>query len=232
MTPRTKPDYFHSFLLASGLLIVLAASCISCYSGVVYTEQPTQGHSIVDQYENALRVSVKCALPSGGIVAGGGSAVMLTSTTALTAYHVVDCPGNTLIRLTDKSGEEYRAVVVASNPGTDVAKLHVIDDSFKLFKRRTVIGQKPYLGQEVCVLSAWPNRNARCGKVQLYESAPGDLEHTAFTEPGNSGGGVYDVNGRLVAIVTHLRFCGPSWSRQICGGKAATLWDETLLRKD
>ena len=68
-----------------------------------------------------------------------------------------------------------------------------------------MVGERPAIGAEVCLVPVVPARGPQCGKVDSFDSIPGDVFHQATTKPGNSGSGVYDADGRLVGIVTHYR---------------------------
>lgn len=170
--------------------------------------------SVNEQYDNAVRIGVIC-----GTDVWGGSGVLIDGDTIYTAYHVVECEqAEFKIAVKFSDGSIDYATLVEGSALVDLAEIRLA--KFRTGVTPPVIGPKPRLGDTVCLVVKVPDSARKCGEVQPYGDYPGNLEHTAITEHGNSGGGVYDSAGRLVAIVTHLRLCETG---QICGGRASTL---------
>lgn len=169
------------------------------------------------QVDEAATLSVLCA--DGRSFAG--SAVVLGPDRLLTAAHVVACEGHggaPLLVLVSLGGVSTVGTVEIMSPGSDLARLVTVD---RLAYHALLIGPRPAIGEIVCVAAGAPQgRTRRCGPVERFEEEPGDIVHAVVTEPGNSGAGVYDSAGRLVAILSHYREC---INGQLCGGKATSL---------
>lgn len=193
-------------LLVIGALLLVGAC--ACQQGDV--KRP---RDVLAQYESAVAIMVACE--DGSI--GGGSGVLIDTRTVLTAHHVVDCDGLYLVEAVD--GSTVMAMRSRVAESHDLAWLRLATD---LEIEPARLGKVPGLGETVCAASAVPQRARHCGEVQPGGSrdADGDLYFAALVQPGNSGGGVYNVNGELVGIVTHLSLCT---NRQWCGGRATTL---------
>lgn len=210
------------FLIAL-LASVAVSSCVSC--AAVVSRSPST-RSVPEQYASALLVTTKCRDFFGRQVRDRrGSAVVVGERTALTALHVVECPPGTAVRsvsVESPGGVAVAARVGREDPASDLATLDVGDPAFE--GRRVVVGARPEIGERVCTAPALPQRAAQCGSV-IPGAAPspgGDLKHTAISEPGNSGAGLYDSRGALVGVVTHQWRCSSN-ETQICGGAATAL---------
>ncbi len=180
--------------------------------------------SIRAEHESAVMISAVCTQIAPGMPpvyseAPRGSGVVISSTQVLTALHVVaEAECSYFIELAD--GTKRAVFVEMAWAPFDVARLSLYPGSLFPYTRLQT-GPVPEPGEDVCIVSAIPQRTRRCGEVQYYQSpTPGDIGHTAITEPGNSGSGVYDGYGRLVGTVTHLLHCV---NGQICGGRFASL---------
>jgi S1-C subfamily serine protease len=145
----------------------------------------------------------------------GGSGVVVEDFTVITAAHVVECPGKLGIAIEDWRGNAYKAELLVADEDEDVAKLYVPELKGTLVQ----YGPKPRIDERVCLVGASPYRVRRCGWVESWGPKPGDMKHSAITEPGNSGGAIYDSRGFLVGIVTHYRRCS---NGQLCGGAATS----------
>lgn len=136
----------------------------------------------------------------------------------LTANHVTSkC--NLLV--VTAQGKPRIATVVRSSKKHDVSLLRVPNTNY--LRPRAITAPPPEVGQWVCLVPAVPRPDRRCGR-RVHD--PERIRHTAITQPGNSGSGVYDDRGRLIGIVTHLTKCT---NGQICGGIATSLHSRLWL---
>lgn len=204
--------------LGSWALILTLALVSMCCAG-----SQRVARTVPAQWTSAVQIHAECIDPFTGRsdLYMRGSGVVVSSTQILTAWHVVSTtPPICRLRASTTEGDTYALTVDMAAPEADVVRM-TIDGTFKNASTPK-LGPKPAVGTTVCVLGAIPSRQRRCGEAQWTFDVPppGDIEHTAITEPGNSGGGLYDSRGRLVGIVTHLQFCR---NGQICGGRATSL---------
>lgn len=209
---------FLDSLIFIGILsatMVLFAMCTSCATPKASVLRPTQA-----QYGSAISITAVCTEGSWY-----GSGVIVSKDKALTAAHVVtgtDC----IFMGTTATGVDFVLVVDVVLSNADVARVSTVAYEFTNFDR-PFVGHVPAVGSRVCIASAIPRAGHVCGEVQWpLGDLPGDIKHTATTEPGNSGSGIYTSGGALIGIVTHLWYCT---NGQICGGKATSLWDRRWL---
>lgn len=195
-------------MIALIIFIVLLATCSGC-GRLPNAERP---RSVVQEYDAAVKLTVTCASGSQPF----GSGVIVGPEHVVTALHVVACDG--IITATEVNGTVTLMIVDQVHPLLDVARLQVAG-TYRFRDARPRIWTVPAIGDEVCVVPGFPSRGRACGDVERG-GTPTNFPHTATTEPGNSGGGVYDSRGRLVGIVTHLRQCV---NGQFCGGKATAI---------
>ena len=114
-----------------------------------------------------------------------GSGVLIGPETALTAAHAVPCD----------DAEVEGAPATVETIGADVAILHLAEPVDAL---TVSIGPRPRIGNRICLEPAIPQRRRSCGWVLGIEQQL--VIHSAPVWPGNSGAGVWDDEGRLVAI--------------------------------
>lgn len=199
--------------LAFLIYVVIAGSC-NCFR----PPQPVSPGLATTQARVTVKVISVC-FSNEGMRIGFASGVVVAPTRVLTAYHAVECSGTLgigLVLADEKT--ELRATVQVVDLERDIAALKV--DGY-IQAPAILIGPVPEVGEQVCIATAVPIRVRRCGDVQISSNAfPGNVFHTAIVEPGNSGGGVFDRRGRLVAITTHYVTC---ISGQLCAGRASSL---------
>ncbi len=123
----------------------------------------------------------------------------------VTNYHVIRDADS--VHLYHANGDTYRAQVVYTDPGTDIALLHINDTAFRRLR------QTPYtfkeadaeLGEEVFTLG-FPRDEPVYGQGYL-SSRTGYLGDTTAYQisiplnPGNSGGPLLDYNGNVIGII-------------------------------
>ncbi|MBQ4575280.1 MAG: trypsin-like peptidase domain-containing protein [Clostridia bacterium] len=142
------------------------------------------------------------------VTEGAGSGVILTSDGyMITNNHVIDGATNITVRLHD--GTEYPAVLIGTDAQTDIAVIKVeaagltaavLGDSDKLqVGEPTVVIGNPLgsLGGTVTngIISAL-NRTITIDGQDMTV-----LQTNAAVNPGNSGGGMFNINGELIGII-------------------------------
>src|SRR5215216_4691631 len=98
-------------LKRTSALLVFACSvvaCSACFSTV--DKGATRPRTVVDEYEAAVELIVTCIDSQRS-----GSGVMVGHGLVVTAAHVVDCPVEPLVIVTDRSGKTGLAVVVKAD---------------------------------------------------------------------------------------------------------------------
>lgn len=185
------------------LYIFTVGTCTSCLSSV---QRPRS----VDQPARAVKVTAICSekdtLNASGVVTG--------PYTVLTANHVVAHCDSPTVLVTSWDGTLRFASVSTRYKTLDIASLGILGTTGFAPAPVTLIKDT-----KVCVLTGYPERHKICSEVTR-----GDLVEFYFsgeTVPGNSGSGVWDVEGNLVGIVTKWRQCADGTN---CGGAASTTW--------
>lgn len=208
----TAPGKLHRALALAALVCVLA-SCASAPRSV----EPLPGDgTATDPVERARRsvVSLIVERPGGGDSFGAG-VVYDDLGTILTVHHVVEDSTRIVVLLPD--GYTVKAHVVASDPVADFALIRMdapargivtpavfetgpSKPGEKVWSLGNPFGTSRFGGEVSIshgVLSA-ANRsyyNEDTGRLYL-----GALQHDAPTNPGNSGGGLFNSRGRLIGI--------------------------------
>jgi S1-C subfamily serine protease len=203
---------------------VLLAMCGACaaFARPTPEEQP-RGLNLAEQHRAAMYIYVAC-LDGNEYV---GSGVLISSNRVLTAAHVVSCD----------------AALIAAGPSLDDMRIaHVdrwsLDNDLARLKLDTPLSDikpartwgTPRAGDVICGSTAFPEPSWSCGEVvDLEGSERNNVDHKAPTEHGNSGSGMYDSQGRLVAIMTQCYTVADG----VCGnqgGRATSLSGKGWLR--
>lgn len=208
-----------SYGILAGLLVLLFAAIVN--DGCAMTSTSMPGRGAYEALEQAVSIDAVCLAADGSVVGFYGSGVIVNRHTILTAGHVAqDPPGYLCGRVaTMSNGHKYSVTAGVVLPDRDLGAL-VSADAFDPTLSITY-GPKPAFGEHICAMVAFPMALWRCGEAQGDDAPPGDVVHTITVEPGNSGSGVYDAQGRLIGIITHRWSCGVTG--QLCGGKMASL---------
>ena len=153
------------------------------------------------------------AVVSGGwtgayVQEGAGSGVIISDDGyIITNDHVISGATNITVRLDD--GREYTARLIATDPQTDVAIIKIDDkglapaifgDSEKLVVGETAIAVGNPLGElggtVTCgIISALDREISIDGNMMTL------LQTDAAVNPGNSGGGLFNLRGELIGVV-------------------------------
>lgn len=175
-----------------------------------------------EQLGRATAIQVICVDATGNVSQWAGSAVVIGPSTLITAHHVVDCDMGAIFAMAE-DGTAVALDVEATAPAYDVARAVVADGAVAWPSAGTVgLGPIPGVGDAVCLAPRLPSHIRRCGQVGAVSTH--SIAHDAFTEPGNSGGGVWDAEGRLAGIITTYSRCrGAGGAGQVCGGGFAPL---------
>lgn len=209
-------------------VIATFVSCIACVRNLPSpTPPPGVGRTLQEQVTSSAEMRIACeALKPGTTRVQYGSLVMVNSTLALTALHVVRCatkdPDTEIVRYTEPlkieanlGGNWYEVLVEWQVPDQDIAVLKTPSTN----AQAAAFGELPALGQTACAAPSYPYAALRCGMVQ--PPIPEGTLIDTVVEPGNSGAGVYDASGRLVGIISQVRMC---MNGQFCMAIARAVW--------
>lgn len=144
-------------------------------------------------------------------VAGTGSGVVVSPNQVLTAAHVVQTANRVTVLFPD--GTEVGARVVGSSETHDVALLH-LDRVSHVTPARLGDSNTARIGDEVFVVGAplgeshtltVGHLSARRVRAGLLANATVEfLQTDAAINPGNSGGPMFNMNGEVIGIVSHI----------------------------
>ena len=171
--------------------------------------------------------------PTSGVETRGGSGVLLRPQGYIvTNNHLIQ--GADEIEVALHTGRTARAVVVGTDPETDLAVLKIdatglpalsVDESVELRVGDVVlaIGNPFGVGQTVTMGIVSAIGRSRLG-INTFEDF---IQTDAAINPGNSGGALINAHGRLIGINTAI-FSGSGGSHGIGFAIPATLADEVM----
>ncbi len=187
------------FLMCLGLFM-LAALALACSVGRHYTPIPPGSglaSDVQEQDSRAVTVTVRCQIVgslffSTGVLVGGDK--------VLGALHAFPCDGKFSIRL--KTGRTFAVVKLSQDVRQDVALFQVLGIGADI--PLVDLGPRPKPGDTVCFTAANPVRERKCGRVSKVVPGfgPGAMYFGAGGRGGNSGSGIYDMQGRLVGTLS------------------------------
>ena len=201
----------HAGLLALLLILAAPAAQAATPEQLFATLRPSVVKVFVREY-----VVEGADEPGVTIVQSEGSGVLFSADgKVLTVSHLVQTADEIAVEFDD--GQRTAARVYASEPAADVALLQV--EALPQGKQPVVLGNSDHVrvGQRVVVIGA-PFGLAgmiSVGNVsgrQRPRTPFGELEQLemfvidAHVERGSSGGGVFDLEGRLIGVVTSVQF--------------------------
>jgi len=200
------PRFIRRVLLAMALVAIPSASQaqeladvfarISDAVVVVYTE--TTEYQFTGQ---AVAVSVP----------GTGSGVLISPNQIMTAAHVVQAANQVVVVF--PSGEEFQATVTASSETHDVALLRL---ERAVSTTPAVLGDSNQMriGEDVFVVGAplGESHTLTVGHLSAHRKRAGllgtstveFLQTDASINPGNSGGPMFNMDGEVIGIVSHI----------------------------
>ncbi len=172
--------------------------------------------SVVSLVENAVveittEHVVKDAFFSQYVSSGAGSGVIISSSGyVITNHHVIDGASSITVRL--KNGKEYQASLIGSDAGADIAVIKITpkeDDELTVAK----LGNSDNLltGEEIIIIGnplgslGGTVTNGIISALDREITIDGEnmtlLQTNAAVNPGNSGGGMFNLYGELVGVV-------------------------------
>lgn len=190
-------------MIKLGLLLVALTSCNRWVRPTPPAPETREAHI---QQLRAVKVSMQC-----GNLIHHGSGVVVSDWQVLTAFHIVDCQSSlATIRVTDHTGEVFRFAPEKEWPSIDISRIQMATaDSFDgKITPPTIRGRTMPMYEPVYIQTAMPKREEIIGEATGYSyggSGYGSGGYRTFsyiapTQSGNSGSGVYDIDGRLVGI--------------------------------
>jgi len=137
-----------------------------------------------------------------------GATGFLTGTEGyvLTNYHVVR--GADSVKLRNHRGQSFRADIIFTDPGKDLAVLRINDTAFRALKNVPYAFRKSDadLGEDVYTIG-FPRDEAVYGQGYLSSATGYSGDTLAYqisipVNPGNSGGPVLDRNGNVIGMIS------------------------------
>ena len=152
------------------------------------------------------------------VVGGAGSGVIISSGGyIITNNHVVEGASNIVVRLTD--GSQHKATLIGTDSKSDIAVISITPPEGVTFTP-AVIGNSDVLnlGQTVIAIGnplgelggTVTDGIISCLAREIAIDGSGTmtlLQTNAAVSPGNSGGGLFDLYGRLIGVV-NAKFSG------------------------
>jgi len=189
------------FLLLIGLMVPLAAgSRVWC------------GDFDIQALQDNVLTTIDRVRPAVVLISGRGSSfsgvIVSKEGQVLSAGHAVQPGGRYRIRLPD--GRRLRGVGKGSNPRADAALIQITDPPADLphvpmGDSTSVVTNQP------CLSLSYPGGQladqepvARFGRIVRSSRRRGMLQSTALMEPGDSGGPLFDLNGRVIGIHSRI----------------------------
>ncbi len=142
------------------------------------------------------------------VTGGAGSGVIIsTDGVVITNYHVIDGASTVTVRTTD--GKDYAATVTASDSESDIALLKIEATGLTAAalgnSSALVVGQEVMaIGNPLGSLGGTVTNgiiSALDREIEIEGQTMNLLQTNAAVNPGNSGGGLFNLGGELVGIV-------------------------------
>jgi S1-C subfamily serine protease len=195
--------------------VVLLSLCVACASNAhdpgIPRAREAQGLStvrvdamciVLDPFSDGDTPKIPDSIAFGSGMATG---VIVSNRHILTANHAVACPEIPYVTVVFPDGHRRRTMVIREDVKLDLALLEVQSaDPIPGAYPPTIGSVQP--GDPVCSVTAAPTWGWNCGTVDKFydRSKKGDIGFRAHIAPGNSGSGLYDIEGRLVGITVMM----------------------------
>lgn len=219
----------------AALLLVALLSCASTPPNLSQPLPAASPRDRLEQEQATILVDTTCAYTAregdAGLIVRGqrGSGVLISRRVAITAAHVITCPhrdgyleGRPIVDVTGVDGDRHSARIEAVDPTRDLARLRASSEVAPVGPPRF---GRVAVGEPICSSTAVPKREHHCGyvrKVHYRARTDGDVDHTALSLAGNSGGAFYDLAGDVVGIVISLQWC-TAQRLDSCGGSMSSV---------
>lgn len=214
-------------MIRLGLLLTALVSCNQWVRPKQPVSEVREAHM---QKLLAVKVEMRCG-DSGKTHYGSG--VMVSDWQVLTAMHVVDCQTAIAnIHVTTNKGR-FRFASEKEWAGADISRIQMASaDTLGIrVSPPTVRVRRMMTHDQVYIQAAMPKREELYGECSGYTYGGAEygskgyrtFSYTTSTQPGNSGSGVYDIDGNLVGI--HVRH-----SDETEYGYASIVLDEMIPR--
>lgn len=185
-----------SGVTSAGDLVMSAPEVVSMVSASVVeiTTETVSGGSWVSSY----------------IESGAGSGVIISEDGyIITNHHVVDGTDQIKVRLTD--GTEFKAYLLASDQSNDLALLWINAGTYPLTVAQMGCSADLVVGEDVLAIGNPLGSlggtvtdgiiSATARKLVINGSTMTLLQTNAAVNPGNSGGGLFNMAGQLIGVV-------------------------------
>jgi S1-C subfamily serine protease len=214
---------------ASVVLLAVVGWVLSSNLQTIDTKQTSNYRALRQELYEVVREQEKLAQSQKNATQnvrqfGATAFVIATEGFVLTNHHVIDKADSIYIEARYDSLVRYKVAVVYQNPAQDLAILQVKDTRFKTF------GALPYtlratemdLGEKVFTL-AYPRQDLVYGEGTISAKSGIDdrtdddstkYQISILTNPGNSGGPLFDERGNLAGIVSgkHIKLSGATFA--------------------
>ena len=193
---------------------LLSLTLLSCNRWVRPDPQPAVTRQPDSQSASAVRIEMTCDPFEDGGKLSVGSGVMVSEWQVLTALHVVDCQSAIAdIHVTTTAGRRYRFsperewVITSLAQRDGVARIQMASgDSLRpRFPPPTVRETLVTFYEPLYIQTAEPTHEEKIAEATGWEYGGASYGGTTFTYkaptvPGNSGSGIYDIDGQLVGV--------------------------------
>ncbi len=188
---------------------IIILGLTSCNAWVRPAPSPERTRVPTEQRDLAVKVEMRCNTFDDTSVVRVGTGVIVSEWQVLTAMHVVDCQTDIArISVTTRAGKRYSFSPEKEWPKSDISRIQMASaDSFRLDVSPPTLRLTPIPKFEpLYIQAAWPERVEVFGEATGHEYYGGNsyggsrLTYTARTQEGNSGSGIYDLDGHLVGL--------------------------------
>jgi S1-C subfamily serine protease len=183
--------------------LILGSKCdVVMKSFLVQKEDDTAGKYATDKKDENFK--------------GNGSGFLLSNKGyVVTNYHVVENSETFVVEITDENGKKnYTAEVAVKDANNDLAILKIIDKEYKpsntaipyvLSQSTADVGTQVFtLGFPMALTAMGKEVKFTDGKISAKTGYKGDIgsyQTSVPVQPGNSGGPLFDYEGKLIGII-------------------------------